>query len=94
LHGLEEGVIRYEVALETGLDSFGEGFVALDEKMVSITPDLHEGAEFSFRGEETGGACGERLEARDVYAHLPIQVTRGIGAAELEAGAALDFEKT
>jgi hypothetical protein len=94
LHGLEAGVIRYEVALEAGLDSFGEGFVALDEKVVDITPDLHEGAEFSFRGEEAGGACGERLEARDVYADLPIQVTRGVRAAELKAGATLDFEKT
>jgi hypothetical protein len=91
---LEEGIIRYEIALEAGMDGFGEGFVALDEKVVAITPDLHEGAEFSFGGEKAGGACDERLEARDIYAHLPIQVARGIGAAELEAGAALDFEKT
>jgi hypothetical protein len=92
--GLEEGIIRYEIALDAGMDSFGEGFVALDEEMVPIAPDLHEGAEFSFGCEEASGACGERLEARDVYAHLPIQVARGIGAAELEADAALDFEKT
>ena len=92
--GLDDGVIRYEIALEASLDGFGEGFVALDEEIVSIAPDLHEGAEFSFGGEEAGGACGERLEARDIYAHLPIQVARCIGAAELEAGAALDFEKT
>jgi hypothetical protein len=76
------------------MDSFGEGFVALDEEMVSIAPDLHEGAEFSLGGEEAGGASDERLEARDVYAHLPIQVARGIGAAKLEACAAMDFEKT
>jgi hypothetical protein len=55
---------------------------------------LHEGTEFSFGGEEAGGACDERLEARDVDAHLPIEVARGVGAAELEAGAALDLEKT
>jgi hypothetical protein len=76
------------------VDGFGEGFVALDEEMVSIAPDLDEGAEFSFGGEQAGGAGDERLEARDVYAHLPIQVARGVGAAELESGAALDFEKT
>jgi hypothetical protein len=93
-HWLKEGVIRYEVALEAGVDSFGEGFVALDEKMVAITPDLHEGAEFSFGCKEASRARRERLEARDVYADLPIQVTRGVRAAELEAGAALDFEKT
>jgi hypothetical protein len=92
--GLEEGVIRYEVTLEAGMDNFGEGFIALDEEMVSIAPDLHEGAEFSFCGEEAGGARGKRLQARDVYADLPIQVTRGVRAAKLEAGAALDFEKT
>jgi hypothetical protein len=55
---------------------------------------LHEGAEFSLSGEKASGACGERLEARDVDADLPIQVTRGVRAAKLEAGAALDFEKT
>jgi hypothetical protein len=93
-HRLEEGIIRYEIALEAGVDSFGEGFVALDEKVVAITPDLHEGAEFSFGCQEAGGARRERLEARDVYAHLPIQVASGIGAAELESGAALDLEKT
>jgi hypothetical protein len=91
---LEEGVICYEIAFEAGLDSFGEGFVALDEKVVAITPDLHEGAEFSLSGEKASGACGERLEARDVDADLPIQVTRGVRAAKLEAGAALDLEKT
>jgi hypothetical protein len=76
------------------MNSFGEGFVALDEEMVAVAPDLHEGAEFSFGCEEAGRACDERLEARDIYAHLPIQVARGIGAAELEAGSAMDFEKT
>jgi hypothetical protein len=55
---------------------------------------LDEGAEFSFGCEQAGGACEEMLEARDVDAHLPIQVARGVGAAELEAGAAMDFEKT
>jgi hypothetical protein len=91
---LEEGIIRYEIALEARLNGFSEGFVALNEKVVAITPDLHEGAEFSFGCEEAGGAGGERVEARDVNAHLTIQVARGVGTTELEAGAALDFEKT
>jgi hypothetical protein len=81
------------VAGAQGMDGFSEGFVALNEEIVFIAPDLHEGAEFSFGCEEAGGACDERLEARDIYAHLPIQVARGVGAAELEAGAAMDFEK-
>jgi hypothetical protein len=93
-HGLEEGVIRYEIALEACVDYVGEGFVALDEEIVSIAPDLHEGAEFSFGCEKAGGACDERLEAGDIDAHLAIQVACGVGAAELEAGAAMDFEKT
>jgi hypothetical protein len=88
------GIIRYEIALEAGLNSLGEGFVALDEKIVTIAPDLHEGAEFSFGGQEAGGARNEGLEAGDVDAYLAVQVTRGVGAAVLETGAALDLKKT
>ena len=91
---LEEGVICYEIALEACLNGVSEGFFALDEEMVPVAPDLDEGAEFAFGGEKAGGACGERFEAGDIDAHLAIQITCGIGAAELEAGAALDFEKT
>jgi hypothetical protein len=93
-HRLEEGIIRYEIALKAGLNGVGERFVAFDEEIVSIAPDLHEGAEFTFGCEEAGGARGERLEACDVYAHLSIQVACGIGATQLEAGAAFNFEKT
>jgi hypothetical protein len=91
---LKEGVVRYEIALEACLNGVGERFVAFDEKMVSIAPDLHEGAEFTFGCEEAGRARGKRIEACDVYAHLAIQVACGIGAAELEAGADLDLQKT
>jgi hypothetical protein len=91
---LKAGIVRYEITLKAGLNSLGEGFIALDEKMVAIAPDLQEGAEFSFGSEEAGGARNERLEAGDVDAHLPVQVTRGVGAAELEAGVALDLKKT
>ena len=93
-HGLKAGIIRYEIALEASLNSLGEGFVALDDKIVAIAPDLHEGAEFSFGGQEAGGGRNERLEAGDVDAYLAVQVTRGVGAAELETGAALDLKKT
>jgi hypothetical protein len=69
---LKAGIIRYEIALKAGLNSLGEGFIALDEKMVAIAPDLHEGAEFSLGGQEAGGARREQLEAGNINAHLAV----------------------
>jgi hypothetical protein len=93
LQGLEAGIVCNEIALEAGVNGFGEGFVALDEEIFPVAPDLQKGAEFSFCGEEAGWACGEGLESGDVDAHLAIEVARGVGAAELESGAGVNLEK-
>jgi hypothetical protein len=55
-HRREEGIIRYEIALEATLNGVSEGFVALDEEIIPVAPDLHEGAELSLCGEKAGGA--------------------------------------
>jgi hypothetical protein len=92
--GVEFGVVGDEVALEAGLEGFGEFEGGFEEEGVGgLAPDEEGGAEFSLCGEEAGGAGFGGGEAGDIDADLAVEVALGVGAAEFVADAVGDFEE-
>jgi hypothetical protein len=93
--GAELDGVGEDVALEAGLEGFGEAGGGFDEEGVgALPPDEEGGAEFAFGGEEAGWAGFGGLESGDIDADLAVEVSEGVGAAEFEADAAGDFEES
>jgi hypothetical protein len=91
--GEEFGVVGDEVALEAGLEGVGEDGGGFEEEGIGgLAPDEERGAEFSFCGEEAGGAGLGGLEAGDIDADLAVEIAEGVGATEFESGAVADLE--
>jgi hypothetical protein len=83
-----------DVALEAGLEGFGEFGGGFDEEGVGgLAPDEEGGAEFAFGGEEAGWAGFGGFQSGDIDADLAVEVAEGVGAAEFEADAVGDFEE-